>query len=163
MRLLRRRAQIAARFVGGDTQGTEDIVDVGRFDRAPIVAANARVDDIHPTDTPARPALFDREALARANRELHRRQIPIVEKIAPPATFSRHLVHVGEIRAQIAVSGLDGTVSVLMTNDADIIRIENHDIGFDCQRSEVGHDQIVGNSAIRVRTIGYQSRPRFLW
>jgi hypothetical protein len=50
----------------------------------PIIAANARVDDIHPTDTPAWPALFDREALAGANRELHRTQVSTFEKITPP-------------------------------------------------------------------------------
>src|SRR6516165_6189090 len=36
-----------------------------------------------------------------------------------------------------------------MTDSADISRVEDYDIGFDLQIADIGHHQIMGNSAIR--------------
>jgi hypothetical protein len=59
------------------------------------------------------------------------------------------LVHVREVLAQIAVAGFDKTPAVLMSDSADISRVEDQDIGFDLQIPVIGHDQIMGDSAIR--------------
>src|SRR5260370_6470484 len=61
--LLGRRSHAAAGLVFADLQRTEHAVDVGRFDRVAIRAADARVDHPGVTLAPLRAALFDGAAI----------------------------------------------------------------------------------------------------
>src|SRR6202048_4453434 len=120
---LGRGAQIAARLVLPHLQRTEDKVDIGGVDDAPVFAADAVVDYIHMSPTPGRAALFEGSAIAGAERELHRAQIAVFDKIPPPISPARHLVHVGEVVAQIAEVRLGIAGLVLTADGADEVRI----------------------------------------
>src|SRR5580704_14720308 len=105
----------------------------------------------HPdmASAPLRPALFHSPAIVRADGKLHCTEIASFAEVTPAATFLRHLVHVGEVLAQIAVTGFDKTGAMLEPDAADISRVERHDIGFDFRGPDIGHDQIMGDFAVR--------------
>ena len=66
-----------------------------------------------------------------SDRKLHRAQITILGKITPPTALPRHLVHVREVLAEIAVVRLGIAALVLTADSADKIRIDDNGIGFD--------------------------------
>jgi hypothetical protein len=107
------------------------------------------VDHVNISFAPPGAAFFDGPAVARAGGKLHRAQIIALDEIAPVCAVSRHLVHVGKVVAQIAVARFYKASPVLMTNRADICRVEGHDIGFYFELADRGDDEIMGNPAIR--------------
>src|ERR1700731_4363447 len=147
--LLHRRPQIAARLIGPHQQRGDDVVDLRRADGTAILAANAGMDHVNMPEFPRRTALFERDAIVLAERESHAGQITAFDEIAPAAAVSRHLVHVREFLAQIAVAGLRGAAFVLRTDGADEIGIDDDDVRFDRQNPKSRHDQIVGHLAVR--------------
>ena len=145
---LRRCSQIAVRFILANLQRAEHAVEVSRFGRVAIGAAEARMNHPDMASAPLRAAFFDRPAIARADRKLHCAEIARLAEVTPVVAFPRHLVHVGKVLAQIAVAGFDKAAAMLKTDTTDISRVEGHDIGFDLQGPDIGDDQIMGDSAI---------------
>src|ERR1700737_52941 len=146
---LGRGAQIAARLVLPHLQRPEDKVDIGGVDDAPVFAADAGVDYIHMSPTPDRAALFEGSAIAGPERELHRAQIAVFDKIAPRISPARHLVHVREVVTQIAEMGLGVAALVLTADGADEVRIDDDGVGLDHQIAGIGENEIVRHSAVR--------------
>src|SRR5580692_6129199 len=119
-----RKLQIADRFILANLQGTEYAIEVRRFCRVSIRAAEARMNHPDMASAPLRPALFHSPAIVRADGKLHCTEIASFAEVTPAATFLRHLVHVGEVLAQIAVTGFDKTGAMLEPDAADISRVE---------------------------------------
>src|SRR6266446_3730147 len=138
-------SEVAGRSVWPNLQRAEDGGDIRRLDRSPILAADACMDQVNITAAPVRAALFDRQAIVGTNGKFHGAEVAAPDEIAPSVALSRHLVHVREVLAQIGIAGVDIAVLPLMTDRADIIRIEYQDIGLDCQNSKVIEDQVMRN------------------
>jgi hypothetical protein len=118
---------------------TEGQIDIRRLDRALVFAANAGVDHVRVAAEPSRATLFQGPAIAGAEREFLRAQIAGFDKIASGTSPSRHLVHVGEVLAQIAVVGLRIAAFVLTAGGGtDEIRIDDNGIGVDHQITVIG-------------------------
>src|ERR1700730_7907787 len=121
---LRRCSQIAVRFILANLQRAEHAVEVSRFGRVAIGAAEARMNHPDMASAPLRAAFFDRPEIARADRKLHCAEIARLAEVTPVVAFPRHLVHVGKVLAQIAVAGFDKAGAMLKTDTTDKSRVE---------------------------------------
>jgi len=80
---LRRGSQIAVGFILANLQDGEYPAEISRFDRAPVGAAETRMDHPDMASSPSWAALFGCPAMAGANRKFHRAEVAGFAEVAP--------------------------------------------------------------------------------
>src|SRR5262249_50947959 len=126
-------------------------IEIGGIDRSPVIATDARVDQVDKAATPTRPALFESETTVAAGGKLHRREVAArILEIAPAIASTGHLIHVRKHFTQLAGDGFDVAILPLVSDGADVIRVEHQRIRLKGQRAEGADDEVVRNVAIRL-------------